>query len=33
MDLDIYDKEFDSREMIAYLENEIKQFIKEVMKE
>lgn len=33
MDLDIYEKEFDSREMIMHLENEIKQFIREVMKE
>lgn len=27
LDLDIYDKKFDSREMIAYLEKEIKEFI------
>lgn len=33
MDLDIYDKKFDSREMIVHLESEIKQFIKEVMLE
>lgn len=33
MDLDIYNKKFDSREMIAYLEKEIKQFIKEVVEE
>ncbi len=33
MDLDIYDKEFDSREMIIYLDNEIKQFVKGVMEE
>jgi predicted nucleotidyltransferase component of viral defense system len=33
MDVDIYDKEFDSKQMIVYLENEIKQFIREVMKE
>lgn len=33
IDLDIYDAEFDSREMIVYLENEIKLFIREVMKE
>lgn len=32
MDLDIYDTEFDSREMIVYLEDEVKLFIKEVMK-
>lgn len=31
MDLDIYDKKFDSREMIVYLENEIEQFIKGVI--
>lgn len=28
LDLDIYDKKFNSREMIAYLENEIKKFAK-----
>jgi len=33
IDLDIYDKKFNSREMIIYLENEIKLFIKEVMEE
>lgn len=33
MDLDIYDKKFDSREMIVHLEQEIKQLIREVMKE
>lgn len=33
LDLDIYDKEFNSREMVAYLENEIKQFMKEVVEE
>jgi predicted nucleotidyltransferase component of viral defense system len=33
MDLDIYDEKFDSREMITYLEKEIKHFIREVMKE
>lgn len=33
LDLEIYDKAFDSREMIVYLENEIKQFMKEVMGE
>lgn len=31
LELDIYDKEFDSKEMIVYLENEIKQFITEVL--
>lgn len=31
LDLDIYDKNFDSREMIIYLENEIKKFAKEVV--
>jgi predicted nucleotidyltransferase component of viral defense system len=30
-DLDIYDKKFNSREMIIYLENEIKHFIEEVL--
>jgi predicted nucleotidyltransferase component of viral defense system len=33
LDLDIYDPNFDSREMIAYLENEVKQFIREVIGE
>lgn len=33
IDLDIYDKKFNSREMIIYLEDEIKQFIKGVMEE
>jgi len=31
LDLDIYDKQFDSKEMIIYLENEIKQFTKEAI--
>lgn len=31
LDLDIYDKKFDAKEMIIYLENEIKQFIKQVL--
>ena len=31
LDLDIYDKKFDAQEMIIYLENEIKQFIKQVL--
>ena len=31
MDLDIYDPSFDSREMIRYLENEIKQFTQAVI--
>lgn len=31
LDLDIYDKKFNSKEMIIYLENEIKQFTKEVI--
>lgn len=31
LDLDIYDKKFNSKEMIIYLENEIKQFISEVL--
>lgn len=31
LDLDIYDKEFDGRKMIIYLENEIKQFAKGVL--
>lgn len=31
LDLDIYDKKFDAREMIIYLENEIKKFMKEVI--
>lgn len=30
-DLDIYDKAFNAREMIIYLENEIKQFIKQIL--
>lgn len=33
MDLDIYESEFNSKEMILYLENEIKTFIKEVIGE
>ncbi len=31
LDLDIYDKKFDSRKAISYLENEIKEFIKEAI--
>lgn len=31
LDLDIYDKKFNSKEMIIYLEDEIKQFTKEVI--
>ncbi len=31
LDLDIYDKRFNAREMIAYLEGEIKKFTKEVI--
>lgn len=31
LDLDIYDKKFDAKKMIVYLENEIKEFIKEVI--
>ena len=31
LDLDIYDKKFNSREMIIYLENEIKKFAKGVI--
>lgn len=31
LDLDIYDNKFDAKEMIIYLEKEIKQFIKEVI--
>jgi len=31
LDLDIYEKNFDSREMIIYLEKEIKEFMKEVL--
>ena len=31
IDLDIYEAKFDAKEMIAYLENEIKQFTKEVI--
>jgi predicted nucleotidyltransferase component of viral defense system len=31
LDLDIYDTKFNSREMIIYLENEIKRFVKEVL--
>ncbi len=30
-DLDIYDKQFDSQEMIVYLENEIKKFMKGII--
>jgi predicted nucleotidyltransferase component of viral defense system len=33
IDMDIYDQNFNSREMIVYLENEIKQFIREVIRE
>lgn len=33
LDLDIYDKNFDAKEMIAYLEREIQKFIKEVIEE
>jgi predicted nucleotidyltransferase component of viral defense system len=33
IDLDIYELNFNSREMIVYLENEIKQFIREVIGE
>jgi predicted nucleotidyltransferase component of viral defense system len=33
IDLDIYDLNFNSKEMIVYLENEIKQFIREVIGE
>jgi predicted nucleotidyltransferase component of viral defense system len=33
IDLDIYEMNFNSKEMIVYLENEIKQFIKEVIGE
>lgn len=33
IDLDIYEMNFNSREMIVYLENEIKQFIREVIGE
>jgi predicted nucleotidyltransferase component of viral defense system len=32
LDLDIYDKKFDAREMIIYLENEIKKFMKDVVR-
>jgi hypothetical protein len=31
LDLDIYDKQFDSREMIVYLEDEIKKFAKGIV--
>lgn len=31
LDLDIYDKKFNAKEMIIYLESEIKEFIKEVV--
>ncbi len=31
LDLDIYDRKFDAKKMILYLENEIKQFIKKVI--
>ncbi|MCU0666090.1 MAG: nucleotidyl transferase AbiEii/AbiGii toxin family protein [Candidatus Omnitrophica bacterium] len=31
LDLDIYDKKFDSRDMISHLDSEIKKFIKEAM--
>lgn len=33
IDLDIYELNFNSREMIVYLENEIKQFIRKVIGE
>lgn len=33
LDLDIYDKKFNPKEMIIYLEDEIKKLIKEVLKE
>ncbi len=33
MDMDIYDTEFNARELVAYLENEVKQFAREVIKE
>ena len=33
IDMDIYDLNFNSREMVVYLENEIKQFIREVIGE
>ena len=33
LELDIYDKSFNSKEMIIYLENEIKLFMREVIKE
>lgn len=32
LDLDIYDKRFDAKEMIIYLEGEVKKFIKQVLK-
>lgn len=32
LDLDIYDRKFDAKEMIIYLENEIKEFVKEQLK-
>jgi len=31
LDLDIYDKKFNAKEMVIYLENEIKQFIEKVL--
>jgi predicted nucleotidyltransferase component of viral defense system len=31
MDMDIYDTEFDARELVIYLEDEVKQFVKEVI--
>lgn len=31
LDMDIYDKKFDARKMIIYLEDEIKEFIKEAV--
>ncbi|OIO36221.1 MAG: hypothetical protein AUJ74_03120 [Candidatus Omnitrophica bacterium CG1_02_44_16] len=31
LDLDIYDRGFDAKEMIVYLENEIKEFIKQIL--
>ncbi len=32
LDLDIYDDKFDAKEMILYLESEIREFVKEVLK-
>ena len=31
LDLDIYDRGFNAREMIVYLENEVKEFIKQIL--